>query len=108
MVMKLESTVLDKYLYEITKDEFHRYRSWDNCFKYFSENKKTENHCLQLGFYLASWGMYRGSSGLLQKNHLIHDKAISIIFKSKYDRLRCNKEQEVDEKTILLLLELKK
>lgn len=55
-----------------------RYTSFDYCYNYFrgfvdsdsideiasAENLQTS--CLQLGFYLASWGMYRGSSQLLQ------------------------------------------
>ena len=55
----------------------HRYNSFDFCFNYFSSfSKKTdlatdanlETSCLHLGFYLASWGMLRGSSQLLQKS----------------------------------------
>jgi|ERR1017187_713503 hypothetical protein len=53
-----------------------RYASFDYCFNYFQEareSRKTadlacggqlEMSCLQLGFYLASWGMMRGSGGL--------------------------------------------
>jgi hypothetical protein len=57
-----------------------RYASFDYCFNYFKsfyENGKVEEiasqenlqmSCLQLGFYLASWGMLRGSTFLLQKS----------------------------------------
>ncbi len=57
-----------------------RYASFDYCFNYFKsfhENDKVEEiasqdnlqmSCLQLGFYLASWGMLRGSTFLLQKS----------------------------------------
>jgi len=62
-----------------------RYASFDYCFNYFQSFRDTgktsrlsnpENiqaSCLQLGFYLASWGMLRGSSHLLQRSarHLI-------------------------------------
>ena len=34
---------------------------------------------LQLAFYLASWGMYRGSSELLQKDYLIHEPVVEIV-----------------------------
>lgn len=53
----------------------HRYASFDYCFNYFQsfENKNTiasrehiEMSCLHLGFYLASWGMLRGSSDALE------------------------------------------
>ncbi len=56
-----------------------RYTSFDYCFNYFQSfyergeldrltDKHLETSCLQLGFYLASWGMYRGSSQLPQKS----------------------------------------
>jgi hypothetical protein len=56
----------------------HRYRSWEHCYRYF--HKSTPEHvaadhdhaALQLAFYLASWGMYRGSSFLLQHDYTIH------------------------------------
>lgn len=70
---------IERYLDGILEDEFHRYKSWDNCYIAFQEKKKTEIHTLQLAFFLASWGMYRGSGGLLQKNHLIHEGAVDII-----------------------------
>ena len=59
-----------------------RYSSWDHCFNYFSnrhiqgrvsEMASGENlqlACLHLGFYLASWGMYRGSAALLQRSSM--------------------------------------
>lgn len=49
-----------------------RYTSFDYCYNYFrTTNDLTadiEKSCLTLGFYLASWGMFRGSSFLLQKS----------------------------------------
>lgn len=57
-----------------------RYASFDFCYNYFysfhKKNKLSElanenniqNSCLQIGFYLASWGMMRGSSFLLEKS----------------------------------------
>lgn len=57
-----------------------RYASFDYCFNYFQSFRDAKNisllaspanlqlSCLQLGFYLASWGMYRGSAELLQKS----------------------------------------
>jgi hypothetical protein len=47
-----------------------RYASFDYCYNYFRSTKDLnvdiEKSCLILGFYLASWGMFRGSSFLLQ------------------------------------------
>jgi hypothetical protein len=57
-----------------------RYSSFDYCFNYFQAFRErgdaaalaSPEHiqlsCLQLGFYLASWGMLRGSAELLQKS----------------------------------------
>jgi hypothetical protein len=55
-----------------------RYASFDYCFNYFqsyreskftykiSDDNNIQASCYQLGFYLASWGMFRGSSFLLE------------------------------------------
>jgi len=62
-----------------------RYASFDYCFNYFQSFREAGNvgavaepeniqlSCLHLGFYLASWGMLRGSAELLKKSarHLI-------------------------------------
>jgi len=51
-----------------------RYASYDYCSNYFRPKTGVcitddmEKSCLALGFYLASWGMYRGSSFLLNKS----------------------------------------
>lgn len=57
-----------------------RYASFDYCYNYFysfyksdkllelSDKEHLQISCLQLGFYLASWGMFRGKSQLLQKS----------------------------------------
>ena len=57
-----------------------RYASFDFCYNYFysfykrnklnelPDGKNLQTSCLQLGFYLASWGMMRGSSFLLEKS----------------------------------------
>ncbi len=53
----------------------HRYSSFDYCYNYFFKidsqqvNSDIEKACAFLGFYLASWGMFRGSSFLLQKSY---------------------------------------
>ncbi|MBS0645199.1 MAG: hypothetical protein JSR97_01225 [Verrucomicrobia bacterium] len=101
-------TIIEKYLLGITSDKFHRYRSWDNCHQSFSANKATETHCLELAFYLASWGMYRGSSGLLQKNHLIHQGAVEILFAKDNLPLKCNSKQEMSPENIPHILRIQK
>jgi len=76
---------------------FTRYKSWTRCHKYFLsiKGKKYENlnddeksrAQLELGYYLASWGMYRGSSFLLQYDCSIFEKIIPIILDGKYENL---------------------
>jgi hypothetical protein len=57
-----------------------RYASFDYCFNHFQSRREggrignlatgleLQLACLHLGFYLASWGMYRGSTVLLQRS----------------------------------------
>lgn len=51
---------------------YDRYTSFDYCYNYFRQtsdlNQDIQKSCLTLGFYLASWGMFRGSSFLLQQS----------------------------------------
>lgn len=70
-----------KYLQD--RDPSARYASFDYCFNHFQRHRSStatwgaasgmEVSCLQLGFYLASWGMLRGSSELLRRSarHLV-------------------------------------
>ena len=104
--MRIVSTI-EKYLSGITEDEFHRYKSWDNCFKAFNVSKQTENQVLELAFYLASWGMYRGSGGLLQKNHLIHKGAVDIVFSNTNQKLKCDETTEAKRENIQAILSIK-
>lgn len=99
--------IIEKYLSGITSDDFHRYKSWDNCFRSFSTAKQTEMQVLELAFYLASWGMYRGSSGLLQKNHLIHKVAVDTVFSKTNQKLKCNQTTEVQKANIKSILVIK-
>lgn len=59
----------------------HRYSSYDYCYGYFRSYKRKkaissknnlEKSCLHLASYLASWGMYRGSSILLKEKSIKH------------------------------------
>jgi hypothetical protein len=60
------------------RDPGARYASFDYCFNHFQQHRSAvaawsepigmEASCLHLGFYLASWGMLRGSSDLLQRS----------------------------------------
>ncbi len=87
--------VIDKaneFLNNLNSDENSRYLSWEHCYTYFASCKELndQNHdilALHLAFYLASWGMYRGSSFLLQKDYKVHKDAIKEIYNSKYKPL---------------------
>ena len=98
---------IEKFLSKITEDEFHRYKSWNICHQSFNASTQTETHTLELAFYLASWGMYRGSSGLLHKNHLIHKGAVDILFSNEGQALKCNAKNEVIRTNITDILNLK-
>lgn len=34
--------IIEKYLSGITNDDFHRYKSWDNCFQAFSTAEQSD------------------------------------------------------------------
>jgi hypothetical protein len=86
--LNIDANVL-RYLDGVTSTDGRtpnaRYSSFDYCFNYFqafrdsgntaavANPENTQSSCLQLGFYLASWGMLRGSSDLLQRSarHLV-------------------------------------
>ena len=78
---------------EIEDDRYHRYRSWEHCYTFFQKHKNSgksgsmEIKSLHLAFYLASWGMYRGSSNLLQKDYPVHKQIVAELFAQKYEAL---------------------
>lgn len=85
---------MDEYLQDRGAEK--RYASFDYCYNYFRNYYDTNRikdiaspdnmqlSCLQLGFYLASWGMLRGSSFLLQKSIKHYEPLIHQI--SKLDK----------------------
>jgi hypothetical protein len=72
--------------FEKKRSANHRYASFDYCFNYFRSFKENnhlpdlatkenvEKSCLHLGFYLASWGMFRMSGKLGQEASAKHFK----------------------------------
>ena len=73
------------YYNETVKDAHGRYLSWQHCYNAFILNRSNVDDntfdylALHLAFYLASWGMYRGSSFLLQKDYKVHIPIVKII-----------------------------
>lgn len=67
----------------------NRYLSWEHCYKKFSntgfggDSKLIEELALNLGFYLASWGMYRGSTFLLQYDYKVHKNVVENVLLSE-------------------------
>ena len=99
------------YVSTFIKDECNspdgRYKSWEFCYQFFSkkfDKRDWDKAALMLAFYLASWGMYRGSSFLLQYTYTIHIPALKIIFSSKYKQL--HDSQILDGPKIDLLFQL--
>lgn len=73
-------------------DENGRSRSWEHCYRVFRDARTDPSpDCdylsLHLAFYLASWGMYRGSSFLLQKDYKVLVPIVEEILKPDYDCL---------------------
>ncbi len=76
---------IEAYDTGVAEDQHHRYRSWEHCYRFFQEagpqglRERHDIAALQLGFYLASWGMYRGSSFLLQRAYTVHLGVVSVL-----------------------------
>ncbi len=69
-----------------------RYKSWEWCHDAFLKQRQSQKPdidllSLHLAFYLASWGMYRGSSFLLQMDYKAHINAVKIILDKSYSDL---------------------
>ena len=74
------------------RDENGRSRSWEHCYRVFRDARTAPSPdydylSLHLAFYLASWGMYRGSSFLLQRDYKVHTPIVEKILKPEYDCL---------------------
>ena len=81
------------YFNETVKDTHGRYLSWQHCYNAFILNRSNVDEntfdylALHLAFYLASWGMYRGFSFLLQKDYKVHIPIVKIIMEKQYNPL---------------------
>jgi len=98
---------------QLKADQNGRYRSWEHCYKCFHDARNDSNDdydylSLQLAFYLASWGMYRGSSFLLQKDYKVHVPVVEELLQDKYDclfGLECTKLRNKDVQDCLSEIE---
>lgn len=109
--VKRAVSLIQSYFNETIRDVYGRFMSWVYCYKIFSEkrniidDKIVDYLALHLAFYLASWGMYRGSSFLLQKNYKIHIPVVQMIQEEKYNLLFGISADNLCEESNLLLLE---
>jgi len=96
-----------------------RYASFDFCYNYFysfykrnklnelADEKNLQMSCLQLGFYLASWGMMRGSSFLLEKS-IKNYKTLIVVISKMNPKLWEIDVDNYNEENIDLLLNCKR
>jgi len=91
---------------QLKNDEYHRYKSWEHCFSYFQKSQEIKNDyaSLQLAFYLASWGMYRGSSYLLWKDYKIHEDLIDLLKQKNMISYELDLIKENDSENIELII----
>ena len=79
--------IISNYYDNIKNDENHRLKSWEHCYTQFTmmfkKDKLSDTDIdylsLHLAFYLASWGMYRGSSFILQKDYKVFYPVIELL-----------------------------
>ena len=65
-------------------DYTKRYSSWDLCYNHFNNPQSPdETSGLNLAFYLASWGMFRGSSELLNLGIETYNALAELLFENK-------------------------
>jgi len=94
--------MLKKYPVRKTVTNFYstfddsRYKSWEHCFLFYEneiykyigsniEEEMLDHASLHLAFYLASWGMMRGSIFLLQSDYKVHKNLIkNVLLNEKY------------------------
>ena len=92
---------------QLRNDKYHRYKSWEHCFLCFQKSQEINNDyaSLQLAFYLASWGMYRGSSYLLWKDYKIHEDLIDLLKQRNMISYKLDLTKENDSKNIEVIME---
>lgn len=101
-------------VYLAARSPTDRYASFDYCFNYFqshaergqtaeiAEGPRMEISCLQLGFYLASWGMYRGSALRLQRSLAYLAPAVAVIATSPPELWSADADDYSDETCSLI------
>lgn len=94
-----ESEILrcvEKFFRLQEEDPHHSNKSWEHCYLFFQKYAKMgeseqgallETACLHLGFFLASWGMYRGSTFVIWKDYKIFEGVLEALTDSEFREL---------------------
>lgn len=83
---------IGRYWDEQCRDPDGRGRSWEYCYEYFREHcgnlrqVPEDTAALHLGFYLASWGMYRGPF-LREHAYTVHKPVIRALVSRQFSNL---------------------
>ena len=99
-------TTIDDFLsyvkgyWKQSKTKYSRYQSWEHCYERFQIAYKSivkkgkqatddvvDSLSFWLAWYLASWGMYRGSSKLLMYNYKVHNPVVKLLLNKKWGKL---------------------
>jgi len=115
----LDVVQIENYLkkYEENLKPEDRFASFDYCYNYFqsfrhddriteiASKENLETSVLQLGFYLASWGMFRASTGLFLHSSTILKPVIEAIAKTdqKYWNIDVDNYTEISLSDLFLL-----
>ena len=99
-----------QYYQETDNDPNSRFRSWEHCYLVFHKARmngdaNSDYLSLQLAFYLASWGMLRGSSGLLKKDYRVHIPVVEMILEDDYNDLFGISCRDLEQESTLAKLE---
>ncbi len=85
---KITDRIRDSFA-RISSNERSADHSWEHCYRFFSSRPTDLGLAsLHLAFYLASWGMYRGSAAIRDFDYLVHRPVAKMVLKPKYDILR--------------------
>lgn len=74
-------------------DPHARFRSWEHCYRFFRQTGRSrivqhpDDAALHLSFFLASWGMYRGSAFTLRHAYTIHRDVVTALAQPRFGSL---------------------
>jgi hypothetical protein len=105
---------IGRFYGKLAADPHHRYRSWEHCYRFFRSRTlealtvDKDTAALQLAFYLASWGMYRGSAFLLQRAYTVHLGVVETLAAPHLSDLwkKETGSEPADERLVTVILEL--